>query len=261
MPHAIELDRKYAAKGLKVVLVHCQDRIDLAKFMYERFPRNRALVTADNPIAAGDTTRLALPRAALVGIDGKVLALGHRNEVGKLIDRLIPKELARMKEGYGADEVVARARAAFLVDMKFAETDVLLEQYRPQDEAAAKDAIEARVELHRRLDLVLDATRYRLDAGLYRLAATDLEALKEGVAGKPAWEERVALLAERLESIEGKAQLALEKKLERQLARAEKGVKKGAAASLRKLVAGHEKTDVGRRALRIASIWDRVEDG
>lgn len=261
MPHAIALDRKYRAAGLKVVLVHTQQRIDLESFMWTRFATNRAMVTGDNPIAIGDAAGLALPRAALVGIDGKVLAIGHRNEVGKLIDELIPRELARMKEGYGADRVVARARAAFLVDLDFAATDRLLEDHRPDDEAAAADAIEARVELQRHLDRVIDEIRGLLDAGRPTEALARFEKLEKGVKGRDGWLARIDFLRQRLAAEADQKTLALEGKLESALAKAAKGgVRKGMAASLRKLAAPVPETPLGRRITRLATVWERLPD-
>ena len=48
----------------------------LPAFMMKRFPANEAMVTADNPVLIGTTQGFGLPRAALVGVDGKVLADG-----------------------------------------------------------------------------------------------------------------------------------------------------------------------------------------
>lgn len=214
MPHALKLDHKYRDKGLAVLLVHVQEADDLAGFILERYPGARATVVAENTIPIGPKAPFKIPRCALIGIDGKVLAEGMRKDVGREIDRLIPKELARAKKGYGASPEIARGRALLHHEGKIAAARAHLSDLQPT--ASARDDLRrARAEVEQRFHHDLDRIQDFLTRGAWQRARDLGDRLLREVKGVLEWEVKVEVALEPLQTPEAEAMIALDTRFEK----------------------------------------------
>lgn len=259
MPHAIDLDYKYKKQGLQVVLVHVQnDPVDLTAFVMKRFPKNLAMVTANNPLMIGDSLALKLPMAALFGVDGKIIAVGHRNKVGRLIDQQIPKELAKLKAGWGAAPEIAKARSLMHSRGKLTEAKKILDTFQPSSPSAKEDLARAKNELKNRFSSDLNAIKYLMGAGRWLDAKKDFDALHKGTADVQEWAEAKLPVKQQFDEYIGKNELKLDKKVSKIIRASLKGVKEGMSAKLRKAVGAMTGLKVAKRALWYASTWERV---
>jgi hypothetical protein len=260
VPHAIGLQEKYGAKGLKVILVHCQESSDLPAFMMKMFPANEAMVTADNPVPIGTTQGFRLPRAALVGVDGKVLADGLRAKVGGTIDKLIPLELKRMKKGWGAHPDLTKARALLYGKGDLAGARALAQRFSAAP-AQRDDHDSLRREVEIRFERLLGAVEYWTAAGEWLKARAAGERLAKGVEGVRAWEAKVAKAREAFSGPGAKTELALAKKILKIVKAIRKsGPKEKHLKALSNLARKDPESRAGKRAKRLAQLVRRSLD-
>ncbi|MFT7616862.1 MAG: hypothetical protein ACI97A_000492 [Planctomycetota bacterium] len=260
MPHAIKIDKKYRKKGLTVVLTHVQEEtVDLAAFMMKRFPTNTAMVTADNPLVIGKSDALKLPMAALVGVDGKIIAVGHRNEVGKLIDKRIPIELKKLQTGWGAAPEIASARALMHGKGLLFDAKKILETYQPSTEEVKADLELAKKELKLRFKADVASIKYMMATGSWIEAKKNLEALTKGCKGEPTWEATCAAFKAKFDDYVGKNELKLDKAVTKLIIASQKGVKDGMDLKMRKVVGKMTGLKVSKRAMWYANVWSRMK--
>lgn len=94
MPHLQELQEKYGSKGFTVLGSHCQTNgpnvVEFLKQARVTFPVYQGISIPEAPIPGG------IPFAALIGTDGKVVAMGYP---GTLYDK-VEAEMAKCTGGY-----------------------------------------------------------------------------------------------------------------------------------------------------------------
>ncbi len=260
MPHAIKLQQKYGAQGLKVILVHCQEYGDLPAFMMRKFPANEAMVTADNPVLIGTTQGFGLPRAALVGVDGRVLCDGLRAKVGARIDKLIPKELARMRKGWGAHPQLERARALLYGKGNLAGARKIVETFEASPENQA-DHSSLKEELLVRYDRLLKAVEYRIAEGAWSRAKAAGRSLAKGVRGVETWEKGVADVTEKLRQPSVSAEMVRDRRIAKVLRAIRKsGPKPKHEKALWAIAGKNPESPTGARAKRLARLVQRSLD-
>ncbi len=259
VPHAVELDKKYRQQGLAVVLVHVQDGpVDLAALMMKKFPSNTAMVTADNPVPVGASRNLKLPMAALIGVDGKILAVGHRTKVGALIDKLIPKELKKMNSGWGAAKEIAKARSLMHAKSKLTDAKKILDGFQARNKTIQTDLNLARHELELRFRTDHKSVKYLMASGQWIDAKKQLLRLDRGTQGVPKWQEACQKLQDKFDDYIGKDELKLDKAVSKIIAQSRQGVKSGMIVKMRKIVAKKEGLKVYGRAMWYISVWKRL---
>lgn len=216
------------------------------------------MVTADNPLVIGKSDALKLPMAAFVGVDGKIIAVGHRNEVGKLIDKRIPIELKKLQTGWGAAPEIAKARALMHGKGQIFQAMKILEGYQPSTDEIKADLKLAKQELSLRQKADVASIKYLMAAGSWIEAKKSLDALTKASKGNPKWEATCAEFQAKFDDYVGKNELKLDKAVTKLIASSRKGVKPGMDKKMRKLAGKLTGLKVYNRAIWYANTWSRL---
>lgn len=210
MPSAIRHDHELASKGLVSILVEAQgaDEATLEAFLWKTFPDNDcfACVGTSVPIPKSD----GIPHGALIGVDGTLLWAGNPLESPKKVDELIQAELVKVKKGWGDTAEARKVRAALYDRNDLASAATIVTAMPDGDTKTALQAeIDARFAMKKKSIASLQ------DAGRWIQAQSAAKALQKGVGTKAEWVAEVTPLVAAFDSEAGKAEIALEKKLEK----------------------------------------------
>ena len=262
VPKATDLYKQYAAAGLVVILHETSPDSTPAErdaFMLRQFPGNPVWVSGPLRLDIQRVGDQFLPRFAVIGADGSLLAEGVLWTEGKELDQTIAKEMKQRKTGWGSSAPIRKARALLHGQQDCAGAAALLDGLKA-GEADATELAAVRTEIHDRLESLSLAAEHFLAAGECSRsvqAAETLEALVKACGQASEYQEKSSQLSERIATPEFQAQLMLEKKLlsiTKSLAR--KRPKGPEAKQLRKLAEQNPESAVAQRALRLA---ERIE--
>jgi hypothetical protein len=252
---AIDLEQKLAKDGLVVFLMEIKNHEEtyLRALQMAELPGadSRLLRNQDLPVVYDRATGFP-PYIVLIGVDATLRYAGSYQSANAM-RKLLAAELEKSKKGWGDDPLVRKARALAHGAGRFGEARALLEPgsaggHATAELRAAADEIEARFEA------LLRSLAHFVEQGEPRRAAAAASALAVAASGLPAWVERAAEAAARLESTEQTREAALEKKLIAILEPFERrGPKEGEDAPLRAFADKAEGTKVGARARRLAN--------
>ncbi len=246
MPSAIKHDHELAAKGLVTILVEAQgaDETNLEGFLWKTFPDNDCFSCTGTQVPIPESR--GIPHGGLVGVDGTLLWAGNPLAGTKQIHELIDAELQKVKKGWGDTGEARKMRAAL---------------YGKNDLAGALAAIaavpdgEPRTELQAEIDAryasLKNAIATLKERGSWLAAQQQAKALLKSVGAQQAWVAEVTPIVAEFDSDAAKAELALDKKLEKIVKQLRD--KKGDAApkALKKLVEDGGESKVGARAARM----------
>lgn len=210
MPSAIKHDHELSSKGLVSILVEAQgaDEATLEAFLWKTFPDNDCASCTNTFVPIPESQ--GIPHGALIGVDGKILWAGHPLESPKKIAELIEAELVKVKKGWGDTPEARKVRAALYDRNDFAGASAVVAA---MPEGDARTALQA--EIDTRYAVKKTAIGNLKDAGRWIAAQAAAKALLKGVGQRAEWVAEVTPLIAEFDSDAGKAEIALEKKLEK----------------------------------------------
>ncbi|MCU0862399.1 MAG: hypothetical protein MUC36_01285 [Planctomycetes bacterium] len=246
MPSAIKHDLELRSKGLVTILIESQgsNAEQLEGFLWRTFPDNRCFSCTNTNVPIPQSG--GIPHAAVIGVDGTLLWVGNPAGTPKPVEEFVHAELEKVKKGWGPTPEARKVRAALFGKGDLAGALTLLEAV-PEGELRTqlKAEIDARVAIAKKSVTELKEQGRWLEA--QERAKDHLKAV-----GKHAeWQPEAAQMVAEFETEAAKAELALDKKLdkiEKQL-RDKKG--DGAPKALQALLKGDAGSKVGARAQRL----------
>lgn len=210
MPSAIKHDHELSTKGLVSILVEAQgaDAATLEGFLWKTFPDNDCFSCVGTMVPIPESR--GIPHGAVIGVDGTLLWAGNPLSDPKKISELIEGELAKVKKGWGDTAEARKMRAAL---------------YGKEDLAGAAAAIaamadgDAKSKLQAEIDARYASQKKAIETlkerGNWLAAQAQAKALLKSVGTNAAWVGEVTPIVAEFDSEAGKAELALEKKLEK----------------------------------------------
>lgn len=204
----------------------------------------------------------------LIGVDGRLVTevrveADDEREYVKLrkeLERALKDEAKKLKKGWGEDRFARKARAAAFGKSDLAGALKVLDGVKPDARVPEHDAVRAEVE--RRFEALSKRIAFLFDEGRYVDAKDALSSLTRSVKGREEFAERTAALEARLESDDGAAALALDKKLSRILTpwheREMQDLDLDFMRALRAFAQEHAESPVGKRAKRMDPLAKRV---
>lgn len=210
MPSAIKHDHELSSKGLVTILVEAQgaDEATLEAFLWKTFPDNDCASSVGTFVPIPESQ--GIPHGALIGVDGKILWAGNPLESPKKIADMIDAELVKVKKGWGDTAEARKVRAALYDRNDFAGASAVVAA---MPEGDARTALQA--EIDGRYAVKKAAIGNLKDAGRWIAAQAAAKALLKGVGQRAEWVAEVTPLIAEFDSEAGKAEIALEKKLEK----------------------------------------------
>lgn len=210
MPSAIKHDHELASKGLVSVLVEAQgaDEATLEAFLWKTFPDNDCFACVGTHVPIPESR--GIPHAALIGVDGTLLWAGHPLESPKKLEELILAELTKVKKGWGDTAEAKKVRVALYDKNDLAGAAATVAA---MPEGDTRTALQA--EIDARYAAKKNAIGNLKENGRWLQAQAAAKALLKSVGTKAEWVAEVTPLVAEFDSEAGKAEIALEKKLEK----------------------------------------------
>src|SRR5262245_46211726 len=89
------------------------DKAALLGFGLQRFPKdfsttNAFITLRETPFQSGIE---GIPACALIGVDGKLLMIGHNGDLGSKLDEAIEAELKKIQTGWGKSPEAKKVRS------------------------------------------------------------------------------------------------------------------------------------------------------
>ena len=210
MPSAIKHDHELSKSGLVSILVEVQgaNENELAAFLWKTFPGNDCFACTStfvpNPEAPG------IPNACVIGVDGTLLWSGNPLSDTKKIDELIAAELVKVKKGWGASAGARKVSASL---------------YGKRDLAAALAAVEElpegdeRTQLQKEVDARFASAKKSIEnlksQGYFLKAEEQSKELARSVGQRAPWVTEVQPMVAEFDGEALKAEVALDKKLDK----------------------------------------------
>ena len=210
MPSAIKHDLELSNKGLVSILVEAQgaDEAQLEHFLWKTFPDNGCFASVGVAVPIPESQ--GIPHAAVIGVDGTLLWAGHPLGDAKKIEELIAAELTKVKKGWGTTPESRKVRASLFGKGDLAGAAALVAAMPDGEEKTTLQAeVDARYASAKKAISTLQEQGRWIDA---QAAAKNLQ---KAVGTNAAWAGEVAPLVAEFDSESGKAEIALDKKLEK----------------------------------------------
>jgi hypothetical protein len=246
VPSAIKHDLELSGKGLVSILVEAQgaDEAQLEHFLWKTFPDNKCFASVGVAVPIPESN--GIPHAALIGVDGTLLWAGHPLSASKQIDELIAAELAKVKKGWGATAEARKVRAALFGKGDLAGAAALVAAMPEGEERTALQAeVDARYASAKKSITNLQQQGRWIDA---QAAA---KALLKAAGTRAEWVAEVTPIVAEFDSEAGKAEIALDKKLEKIEKQLREKKLEPAVKALQALLKSGEQTKVAERAARM----------
>jgi hypothetical protein len=245
VPSAIKHDHELSSRGLVSILVESQgaDETGLEGFLWQKFPDNDCFTCVGTSVPIPESR--GIPHGAVVGVDGTLLWAGNPLSGTKQIAELVEAELQKVKKGWGDTAEVKKMRAAL---------------YGKNDIAGAVAAIAAlpdgdhktklQGEIDARYAALKNAIAVQKERGYWLAAQEQAKALQKAVGTHPTWAAEMVATVGEFDTDAAKAELALDKKLEKIVKQLRD--KKGDAApkALKALLKDSGESKVAARAQR-----------
>jgi hypothetical protein len=246
VPSAIRHDHEHKKDGLVTILVESQgsNAAQHEAFMWKTFPDNDCFACTGTSIPVPPSQ--GIPYCAVIGVDGKLLWVGNPAATPKPIEELVAAELLKVKKGWGETADHKKVRAALYGKGDLAGAAALV---------AAMPEGEARTKLQGEIDARYATAKAAISAlqgqGNYMAAEARAKDLLKSVGTKAEWVAEVTPLVAAFETPEAKAELAMEKKLDKVVKQLRDRKGDNAPKTLQALLKDGANTKVGERAQRI----------
>jgi hypothetical protein len=196
VPHAYKLQKEHG-KSFVALLVESQGtskKEDMVGFVMQNFTKyanDDVFITyGENPFPSGID---GLPQCALIGVDGRVLMIGHNGDLGGKLDDAIEAELKKVQTGWGKSPEAKKARSLMYGKGKLADAaKVLADAEGKVKEDAKADFEEAKAELEARYTALKGSIKQLTEDGRFVAANAAALNLQKSVKGKAEWETEVA---------------------------------------------------------------------
>lgn len=245
MPSAIRHDHELSEKGLISVLMERQgsDDAQLESFLWKKFPDNDCFVCVGGHVPTPPSN--GIPHGALIGVDGKLLWTGHPLGGAKQLSELIEAELDKVKKGWGETSEARKVRAALYGKGSIA---AALAVVTTMPEGEERTALQA--EIDRTYTSRKKAVTALQEDGRWLAAQDACKALVKSVGKHEAWGPEVDELLATFDSDAGKAELSLDKKLDKVVKLLRNKKSEPAEKQLEALLKGGTELKVAQRAER-----------
>lgn len=246
MPSAIKHDHEFADNGLVTILTEAQgaNAAQLEAFLWKTFPDNDCFTCTGAFVPLPESK--GIPHAGVIGVDGTLLWAGNPLGDPKKIEELITQELAKVKKGWGDTPESKKVRAALYGKNDFAGAMALVEAMAAGDERTKLEA-----EVKARHASAVKAVGALKDQGRWLAAQQRAKGVLKSVGTRAEWVTEAQALVAEFETDAGKAEVALDKKVDKVVAllRDKKG--DNAPKQLQAMLKDGASTKVGERAQRI----------
>ncbi len=246
MPSAIKHDEELSSKGLVTILVEAQgaDEATLEHFLWKTFPTNRCFASTGAFVPIPDSD--GIPHAGLIGVDGTLLWAGNPLGQPKQIEELIAAELQKVKKGWGDSAEARKVRAALYGKRDLAGASAIVAAMPDGDEKTT-----LRAEIDKRYAAAKTAIANLQQQGRWLDAQAAAKELLKSVGQQADWVAEVTPIVAEFDSDAGKAELALDKKLEKVVKALRDKKLDQAPKALQALLKGAGDSKVGARAAKL----------
>jgi hypothetical protein len=246
VPSAIKHDHELSSRGLVSILVEAQGANDvtLEGFLWKTFPDNDCFACTGTQVPLPESK--GIPHGGVIGVDGTLLWAGNPLSGTKQIADLIEAELQKVKKGWGETAEVRKMRASL---------------YGKNDLAGAAAAIAAlpegehrtklQAEIDARYASMKNAIGAQKDRGNWVAAQQQAKELLKAVGTNQTWVAEVTPLVAEFDADAAKAELALDKKLDKIVKQLRDKKGEGAPKALKALIKDGGESKVAARAQRI----------
>lgn len=245
VPNAIRHDHEHASDGLVTILVESQgaDAAQHEAFLWKTFPDNQCFACTGIDVPIPESR--GIPYCAVIGVDGTLLWVGNPAATPKPVEEFVAAELAKVKKGWGDTAEARKVRAALYGKNDLAAAAAVLALMADGD---AKTQLQQ--EIDARYAVLKGAIAAQQERGCWLRAQAQAKALQKAVGAHATWAAEVASLVATFDSDDAKAELAMDKKLEKveKLLRERKD--EPAVKALKGLLAAGNNSKVGARAGR-----------
>lgn len=252
MPSAIKHDHEFSSKGLVTILVERQgaEQDNLEAFLWKTFPDSECFTCVGSSVFVPIPESKGIPHAGVIGVDGTLLWHGNPLSAPKQIDDMIEAELAKVKKGWGATPDARKVRAALFGKGDFTGAQAAITALPEGEEHSLLQA-----ELDKRYAVLKQAVTNLRDQGQWLAAQEAALELQKGVAGGKLATEVAALVAE-FDTDAAKAEIALDKKLDKVVKLLRDKKTDNAKKALAALTKGAGASKVGDRAKHLQAVLD-----
>jgi len=252
VPSAIKHDHEFSSKGLVTILVERQgaQQDNLEAFLWNRFPDSECFTCVGNGTFVPLPESEGMPHAGVIGVDGTLLWAGNPLDAPKQIDDLIEAELTKVKKGWGATPDARKVRAALYGKGDFTAAQATITALPEGEERTALQA-----EFDKRYGVLKQSVTNLRDQGHWLAAHEAALELQKGVVGGKQASEVAALVAE-FDTDAAKAEIALDKKLDKVVKQLRDRKTDNAKKALQSLVKGAGASKVGERAKHLLAVLE-----
>lgn len=246
MPSAIKHDHEFKDKGLVTILTEAQgaDAATLESFLWKTFPDNDCFSCTGTFVPLPESR--GIPHAGVIGVDGKLLWAGNPLSDPKKVEELVAQELAKVKKGWGDTPDAKKVRAALYGKNDFAGAMLAVEAMAEGEERTKLEA-----EVKARHASTVKSVGVLQEQGRWLAAQQRAKGLLKSVGTRAEWATEAQSLVASFETDAAKAELALDKKIDKIVSQLRD--KKGDAApkQLQAMLKDGASTKVGERAQRL----------
>lgn len=246
MPSAIKHDHEFKDKGLVTILTEKQgaDAPTLEAFLWKTFPDNECFSCVGTFVPLPESK--GIPHAGVIGVDGTLLWAGNPLSDPKKVEELVAQELAKVKKGWGDTAEAKKVRAALYGRNDLAGAMALVEAMPEGDERTKLGG-----EVEARHASAVKSVATLKEQGQWVVAQQRTKALLKSVGTRADWVSEAQGLVAEFDSDAGKAELALDKKLDKIVAQLRDKKGDNAPKQLQALLKDGGSTKVGARAQRL----------
>ncbi|MCA8953381.1 MAG: hypothetical protein KDE27_27965 [Planctomycetes bacterium] len=246
VPNAIRHDHAHGEDGLVTILVESQgsNPAQLEHFLWERFPDNECFSCIGTFVPIPESA--GIPFCGVIGVDGKLVWAGNPAAFPKDVEDAVEAELDKVRKGWGDSSDARKVRAALYGKGDFERAAATVAA---MADGAEKTALQGEIE--KRYAVKKNAIDVLRKAGRWVDAQDAAAALAKGVGKHETWATEAAELLAAFETDAAKAEIALDKKLDKILKTMRKGKLDRAPKDLEKLVERAGQSTVAPRASRM----------
>ena len=255
---SVKAERDFADWGLVPILMEIKrhDETYIEALALTEIPGSTCRLMKTHKLGiAWEKKRGLPPYVALIGVDGTLLYAGSYQSFST-VKKLLKKEVARLRKGWGDDRTARKARALAYGKRELGRAHTLLQEALRED-AANEELTELCAELVARYESTTKAVSFLIEDGRPREAREVAERLADSVADHPTWAPEVVELQQRFATERLLTELALEKKLDKLLEPIQaRAPREGLAEKVSRFAEEASGSRVGVRAERLARVID-----
>jgi hypothetical protein len=213
-------------------------------FLWKMFPDNDCFACTGTHVPIPESA--GIPFCGVIAVDGTLLHAGNPLEKPQLIEELITAELQKVKKGWGETPEIRKIRATLYGKGELAAAAAMVAAM-PEGEARAM----LQGEVDKRYAIAKNAIATFKEQGNFLVAQGRAKDLLRAVAGKAEWVSEVTPLVAEFDAPEAKAEIALDKKLDKLVKQVRDKKGDNAPKALQALLKDGATSKVAARAQRL----------